>query len=238
MKPPIKIGTKEFKYKKNALLHFKKILNSYDFKESLSNEDIKDVSALVNKTKADDEIVKAGIKDIIIGKVQYGTKCFEVKFNNGTIDAFSYILAINGSRKPFTKFTVACRNAIQDDLRNVKLKYFDLYSKNGKVKCHETGIDSLWTELNVDHRQPNTFSIILDRFIELNNIDLKSIEYEKDNNNRILLSDKELENKFRNYHIKKANLRIVRKEKNLGRSHQGRIKTQKKDLRIEKNNKD
>ena len=97
---------------------------------------------------------------------------------------------------------------------------------------------SSWTELNVDHRQPNTLSVILDRFIELHNLDLKNIEYEKDENNKIVLSDKELERKFRDYHIEKANLRIVRKENNLGRSHQGRVRTQKKDLRIKKSDKD
>ncbi len=222
-----------FKYKKDALLYFKTILNSYKFGESLSEEDLKSVSSLVNKSKADDERVKTGIKDIKIGKVQYGTKCFEVIFNNGAIDTFSYILAINGKRKPLTKFTIACRNAIQDDLHRVKQIYFDLYSEKGKVKCQETRILSFWTELNVDHRQPNTLSIIIDRFIELNKIDIKGIEYEKDQNNRILFSDKDLEKKFREYHKEKANLRIVRKENNLSRSHQGRIKKQKKDLQIE-----
>ena len=48
-----------------------------------------------------------------------------------------------------------------------------------------------------------------------------------------VLVDKDLENKFRTYHMEKANLRIVRKENNLGRSHQGRVKKQKKDLHIE-----
>jgi hypothetical protein len=143
---------------------------------------------------------------------------------------------INGDLKPFTKFSNACRNAIHKDLQNVKQKYFDQNSVKGKVKCQETGILSSWTELNVDHRQPNTLSIIIDRFIELHKIDLKNIEYETDKDNKTLLADKDLENKFREYHIEKANLRIVRKEKNMGRSHQGRVKIQKKDLRIEKNN--
>ncbi|MBE9466788.1 MAG: DUF3223 domain-containing protein [Bacteroidetes bacterium] len=233
MRKSIKIGDREFKFKKDALLHFKKILNAYDFGESLSGQDLNDMSALVYKAKADDERVKTGIKEIKIGKVQYGTKCFEVIFNNETIDIFSYTLAINGDRKPITKFTNACRNAIQDDLYGVKQKFFDSNSKKGKVKCQETGILSSWTELNVDHRQPNTLSVILDRFIELNNIDLKEIEYEKEDDNKIVLSDKLLEKKFRDYHMEKANLRIVRKENNLGRSHQGRIKKQKKDLRID-----
>ncbi len=120
-------------------------------------------------------------------------------------------------------------------MHNVKQKYFDKYSKKGKVKCQETGILSSWTELNVDHRKPNTLSIIIDRFIELNNIELKKVNYETGDDYKTVLSDKILENKFKDYHIEKANLRIVRKEKNLGRSHQGKVNKQKKDLRIEKN---
>lgn len=38
------------------------------------------------------------------------------------------------------------------------------------MKCQETGKLLKWEQLNVDHRQPNTFSIIVDRFVELRNI--------------------------------------------------------------------
>jgi len=43
----------------------------------------------------------------------------------------------------------------------------------------------------------------------------------------------ELKEKFIEYHKEKANLRIVKKNKNLGRSHQAQIGRQKKDLKIE-----
>jgi hypothetical protein len=39
MKPPIKIRNKEFKYKKDALLYFKIMLNSYGFDEILKDDD-------------------------------------------------------------------------------------------------------------------------------------------------------------------------------------------------------
>lgn len=237
MKTPIEIGDKKFRLKKDALLYFKTLLNSYDFDETLNENDTKDVIALLLENETRKDKIGVGIKFVKIGKVQFGTKCFEIVRKDLSSEFFSYVLCINGDRNPFTKFSLACRNAIHDDLHNVKQKYFDQYSTKGKVKCQETGILSSWTELNVDHRQPNTLSVILDRFIEINNLDIKTIEYEKDKNNKIVLADKDLEKKFRDYHMDKANLRIVRKEKNLGRSHQARIKAQKKDLRIEKNDK-
>ncbi len=232
METPIIIRDKIFKFKKEALLYFKTILNSYDFDEVLNYDDTKDVIALLLENETRKDKIGCGIKEIKIGKVQYGTKCFQIIRNDLTSENFSYIYCINGDPKPFRIFSLACRNTIQKDLRDVKQKYFDKYSIKGKVKCQETGTLSSWSELNVDHRQPNTLSIIIDRFIEVNNIDLKKIEYKKDEDNRTIFVDKELENKFRIYHKEKANLRIVRKEINLGRSHQGRIKTQKKDIRI------
>ena len=237
MKTPIIIRDKIFKYKKDALSYFKTKLNSYDFGEKLNDEDTADVTALLLENETRKDKIGCGIKEIIIGKVQFGTKCFQIIRNDLTSENISYIYCINGDLKPFTKFSNACRNAIHKDLHNVKQKYFDQNSVKGKVKCQETGILSSWTELNVDHRQPNTLSVIIDRFIELHKINLKKIEYETDKDNKSLLADKDLENKFRDYHMEKANLRIVRKERNLGRSHQGRIKKQKKDLRIDKNNK-
>jgi hypothetical protein len=234
MKTPIVIRDKIFNYKKDALSYFKTKLNSYDFGEVLNEEDKADVTALLLENETRKDRIGCGIKEIRIRKVQFGTKCFQIIREDMTFENFSYVLCINGDLKPFAKFSRACRNAIHKDLQDVKQKYFDQNSIKGKVKCQETGVLSSWSELNVDHRQPNTLSIIIDRFIELHKIDLATIEYFKDKDNKSLLVDKELENKFIDYHMEKANLRIVRKENNNGRAHQGRVKSQKKDLRIDR----
>jgi len=114
----------------------------------------------------------------------------------------------------------------------VKQSFFDKYSEEGFVKCQETGIDSKWEELVVDHRQPNTFSVIVDRFIELNQIDLNENEYKVNEDNHLVLEDESLAEKFRTYHKEKANLRIVRKERNLSRSGLAKNQKQNKDLTV------
>lgn len=234
MKAPITIGEKVFKYKKGALQYFKTMLNSYNFGDIISKSDQNDIVALLLQNDTREHKVGSGIKEIRIAKVQFGTKCFEIVRNDNSIEQFSYTLCINGDRKPLTIFNTACRNSIYQDLRSVKQAYFDKHSSKGKVKCQETGILSSWEELNIDHRQPNTFSIIIDRFLEVNDINLSKLQYTKSEDNKIQFLDEELANRFRQYHRDKANLRIVRKENNLSRSHQARIKQQKKDLKIEK----
>lgn len=233
MKKWLQIGCLNFKYKKDVVAHYKNILNSYNFKESLNKEDFNDVLNLLKIHPNAKEKIGAGIVEIKVIETRYKTKCFNAIRVDSSCEIFSYIKCINGSLSPLTKFSKTCRDAISDDLRLVKLSFFKGNSKKGRVKCQETGKLSFWVELNVDHRQPNTFSVIVDRFIELHRIDLSSVEYIETMDNVYSFKDDELSEKFRKYHKEKANLRLVRKDKNLGRSHLARNMRQKKDLRVQ-----
>jgi hypothetical protein len=232
LREAIKIGDKEFASKKDALIHYKTILNSYNFGECLSQDDIKDILDLLENHPNVIEKIGVGIEDIRIARLKYDTKSFELVRLDGSTEYFSYTKRINSPKTDFTKFREACRQAIQNDLRNVKLAYFDKFSKKGQVKCQETGELLKYEELNVDHRQPNTFSVIVDRFIEVCKIDIKNIEYLQVDGGSNELADEDLKQKFREYHKDKANLRIVKKSLNLGRSFQARINRQKKDLKV------
>ncbi len=121
-----------------------------------------------------------GIKQIRIAKLKYKTKAFELVRKDGSTEYFSYTKRIHARRTNTTRFSEACRKAIQEDLRDVKQAYFDKYSKNGKSKMSKRQKELLsWEQINVDHRQPNTFSAILDRFIELNKITWKKLSMSK-----------------------------------------------------------
>ncbi len=241
----IQIGDEIYKYKKDALNHYKGILNSYKFGESLNENDFNDLIDLIEYdnsfyTKETDELnnniqndAVLKIIDIKIAKVQFGTRCFEVIYSDYSNWLMSYILMINRPKEnPESLFNIACRSAIQNDMRDIKKKYFFHNSIKGFVKCQETGELSKWEELAVDHRQPNTFSVIVDRFKELNQIDVSKIKYIFNEENIMVFIDTDLALRFREYHKEKANLRIVRKECNLSRTGMARIKRTDKDLRI------
>ena len=60
MKKPLVIGERLFKYKKDALLYYKNILNSYEFNESLSDEHYEDLINLYNiehNEKPEEEVI-------------------------------------------------------------------------------------------------------------------------------------------------------------------------------------
>ncbi|GAB2786506.1 hypothetical protein HNQ93_002854 [Hymenobacter luteus] len=254
MRKSITIGKRSFLSKKEALLYYKNILNSYKFGQSLNDNDFDSLIALLDydyqintekldnsekidkaiNNKCEDESEKLVVEDIIVSKAQFNTKCFEVVYSDNTSCYISYIMIIN--RKEYTHeslFNIACRNCIQKDLRKVKLEYFKNNSVQGRVKCQETNVLSRWEELVVDHRQPNTLSMIIDRFKEINNIFLENLEYQTDKNNLIMFKDQDLLQKFSLYHQAKATLRVVRKECNSSRSSMGRVKKNLKDLTID-----
>ncbi len=260
MRKPLKIGQKEYKFKKDAITHYRTILNSYDFGQSLNDSDFDDLIDLLeydylndlaeiettdesvdkdanievelsnNEEYNEDELI---IENIKVARVQFNTKCFEVFYNDNSSQYISYLMIINNTKyTPEKLFNVACRNSIHNDIKAVKQEYFDKNSVKGQVICQETGILSKWTELAVDHRQPNTFSIIIDRFKEVNRIELDNIEYTSNDQNHIIFKDESLAEKFRNYHMEKASLRIVRTECNSSRTGMARIKRTTKDLTI------
>lgn len=253
MRKPLKIGERTFPSKKNALSHYKSILNAYNFSQSLNDADFDDLLDLLNynnfdasnefeisqpDVEAEPKIIDAQqliIEDIKVSKVQYGTKCFEVFYSDKSSAVISYLMIINDQSYTSEKlFSTACRNCIQKDMTTVKQTYFRKNAVNGFIKCQETGQLSSWAEVAVDHRQPNTLSIIIDRFKELNKIAVDEIEY-KSCNNLILFKDIELTCKFVQYHQEKANLRVVRKELNASRTAMARVKRSTKDLVIKPN---
>lgn len=260
MRKSFKIGRKEYKFKKDAIAHYRTILNSYDFGESLSDSDFDDLIDLLDydyfnylaeleatEDNVEQELIdeielnesqenndaEITIEDIKIARVQFNTKCFEVFYSDETSTYISYLMIINNTKyTPEKLFYVACRNSIHTDIKAVKQEYFDKNSVKGQVKCQETGILSKWTELVVDHRQPNTFSVIVDRFKEVNRIDLEIIEYTSNGQNHIIFKDESWTEQFRKYHTEKASLRIVRTECNSSRTGLARIKRTSKDLTI------
>lgn len=241
MRKPIIIGNHSFKTKKEALLFFREILNKYSFGAILNEVDknaILDLIVYDESFEKETDIIYGKnqvffISEIKIGKAQYNTKCFEIVWNDGLKEFISYTQIINRHQNSDKFYFVkSCRNIIQDDLRNVKQKYFDKFSVKGMVKCQESEEILKWEDLVVDHRQPNTFSVIVDRFIEVNNIIIENIQYEEVDN-VLFFKDDKMNLDFREYHKNRAILRIVKKELNSSRSQYAKLKIFKNDLKIE-----
>ena len=117
----MRIGSKEFKNKKEALNYYKEILNSYKFGETLNDKDKQYIIDLLSIRPDFETKFCNGFKQIYVDKIpKYNSKAFFVLDNNSELEVFSYIKCINGSKPPLTKFSCTCRDIIQDDIKNSK----------------------------------------------------------------------------------------------------------------------
>lgn len=262
MRKPLIIGEKTYKTKKEAREHYSRILNSYNFGESLNDGHYNDLVDLINhyvdyidneedsdnhEENVEDllELAEAesestpnnneeiSVVDIRIGRFQFNTKCFEVVYSDGSTWIISYRVFINKTKmSPRSIFNKVCRHTIQQDLIFVKQNYFKEYAKNSKAPCQESREYLKYEDLVVDHRQPNTLSVIIDRFIELFDIDVVGVEYVYYPDKLTTFKDDDLSIKFRKYHKEKALLRVVNKDLNLSRSGMARLKEMKDDIKV------
>jgi hypothetical protein len=254
MRRPLIIGNKNFQTKKAAKEFYSKILNSYDFGKSLSDEHYNDMMDLMdfyyttienNTISLNEKIIENEhddlelnrddfyIRDIRIARFQFNTKCFELVPSFGEPEIISYRYFIDNHQVTnMSVFIRVCRNTIQDDLIKLKQDFFKKNSKNSMAPCQESKRFFAFEDLVVDHRQPNTLSVIIDRFIEVNKIDIDKVEYTINPNKLTDFKDENLKNTFRIYHKDKALLRIVDKNLNASRSGLARLKQMKDDLRI------
>ncbi len=134
MSRSIQIGSRIFKSKKEALTRYKIILNSYNFGEELNQTDFDELLALLDTHPRAKEKMGVGITTFRVAKGVYDTKCFEFVRADSSTEIFSYTLRINGPKTDFTKFREACRQAVQEDLINVKQAFFKRHAINGQVK--------------------------------------------------------------------------------------------------------
>ena len=247
----LRIGTRTFATKKAALAHFRVILNRGTIGAELVGEDFDDLLGLLNfdpeareddgsrvgtpewelpvSADEDDECIEA----IRVTKGQYGSRCFEVFYDDGDSWVISYILFVTQrSIGQLELVRRACRSAVAEDLRAVKQAYFAVHASAGSAPCQESGAQRRWEELVVDHRQPNTFSVIFDRWLEVRAINVDDVETVADATLRIVFADAAIAQDFRAYHQKLATLRVVRRDLNASRSAMGRVARSSKDLLV------
>lgn len=246
MRIPIIIGNKNFGTKKAAKEYYSAILNSYNFGESLNNLHYNDLIDLlqyyltytnkVDKPKEKTATEKKEknnetdffIQDVSIARFTFKTKCLEFVPSIGEPLIISYRVFVDKPKiNERATFSKVCRNTIQADLIKVKQDYFKKRAKNFKAPCQESKKFLQFEDLVVDHRQPNTLSVIIDRFIKV-----KKIEYKSDLNKLSEFKNQELAKSFREYHTEKALLRVVDKNLNSSRSGLARLKPMKVDIKI------
>jgi hypothetical protein len=230
-KKPVFVGELQFSSKGEARTYFSEILNKHPVGSGLSDSDFDDVMSLLMCHPKAAEKIGSGVKSIKINQGFYSAnRCFHVVRTDGSVEDFSIGKCINGDHSAFHKFCIACRRAVESELRAMKGKYFE---ENGdsehKVVCPITKEKIKFHEAHVDHREPFTFSSIVHFFIKANTININEVEYLTEGKYGNEFKDNFLTEKFRTWHRENAKLRVVKGKTNLSKSYLGRVTNTKAD---------
>jgi Protein of unknown function (DUF3223) len=236
---PITIGAKEFKFQKDALAFFKKMLNSYRANRTIEEGDHEFLLALLERHPEAARKIGVGIKRFYKAPTEMGTSCFWVERTDGSKTDFSYITAVKAQGKSlYQEFADACRNAVRADLIKTKEEFFNQHGdEHGKVECEISGEKMAIYESHLDHKKPLTFQVIVNTFIAANNITISKgmLSTPQDAQFESEFSDQSTKRQFKEYHHRMAQLRIINPKANLSLGGSERITRSKRPVFIMEN---
>lgn len=230
---PIQLGHLSFAKQGDAVAYFSALLNRLSLGASLSGSDYADVEALLSGHPRAQEKIGTGIISLVVDAAEMGGRCFHVVRQDGSRENFSIKKCIAGDPPPFTAFSAACRHAVESDLITFKKNYFAQHQNaKGEVKCPETKNWISAEDAHVDHRSPQSFSVIVKFFVDAKSIDLSQVAYKREGLYGAELADQSLQDEFRAWHTKTAVLRIIEASRNLAKSPLARVKLTKADRKL------
>jgi len=236
---PIIVGNKEFKFQKDALAFFKEMLNSYRVNKTIEGEDHDLLLSVLERHPEADQKIGVGVNRFYKAPTEMGTNCFWVERTDGSKTDFSYITAVKAKGKSlYQEFAEACRNAVREDLINTKKEFFKQHGdENGKVECEVSGNKFAIYESHLDHKKPLTFQVLVNTFIAANNISISKemLSTAQDAQFETEFIDQSIKNKFKEYHHKMAQLRILNPKINLSLGGTERITKSKRPVPIIEN---
>lgn len=202
------------------------ILNKYPSNQQISKEHFEFMLALLNGHKKREEKIGVGVKNIWIQPNEfYRTRCFWLERLDGSKTDFSYLQCLT-EKKDDKKVKEAARKAVEYFTKEFKRDFFNICENR---TCAILNIPITRENSHVDHIPPNTFDNIFNEFVRENNIDIFDVKLlgkgvNADGKIGNWFNDKELENKWIEFHNKRAVLRVISGTANLS------------DVKIEGNN--
>lgn len=235
-KPVVLSNGREWRTQSAAEAHFRELRDRYELKVPIDDpQDHDDLAALLERY--DTAIVEG------VSKIGAGIHHFEVRMNyipgrgstrgfwvvrtDGSETDFSFIAAVKGTPKPEAQsFADACRSAVADDLQRAKTSFFAEHGDaSGRVPCDITGELISPEDAHLDHAYPK-FSHLVITFRAARGwhegVPAGIVSQSQDRQTITTFVDEATAQAFRDFHRRAADLRIIKKGKNLEMAAAGR----------------
>ena len=233
---PVELATQSFANQAEATAFFKTMLNTYEPKDRVSDDDALHLAALLERHTEYDQKVGCGVGHFTVMMTEHGTQCFRVIRKDGSGTDFSYLHCIKG-RAPSHKQEVAqaFRQAVRIDLFKARDKFFSTHKDaDGLVACGKTGERIAPEDGHMDHMPPMTFEVIVTTFLQGRGLRLEDVPISQGADEQVAttLTDKAISDAFRQYHEGVARLEFVEDRLNLAQSSKNRLRSGRIKVRV------
>lgn len=212
---PLQIGPITFKSKSDAKNHCRAIMDRYPVQQIITGIDDVFLRDLIAIHPEADQKIGVGISHFTtqIDPVWKTTRHFLIVRLDGSSTDFSFHTCIDGNnhRKDVLH---ALRHAIADQVVNFQRCSFALQHQ---MSCPYTGETLTSSHCHVDHTPPDTFLILVSRWMKQEDIEYEQIELVDNADNQWVrvLRDDQISSSWQSFHISNANLRIISPVANL-----------------------
>lgn len=193
------------------------ILYGYRDGENLCASDLGFMLDVLRRHPDYEQKAGAGISHIFVKRnpTYTNTRCFWIGRIDGSQTDFSYNECLDET--PHAKrFVNACRVAIAPVVQEFKRRAF--LAARGPLLCPYTGERLDFSNSHVDHQAPATFQALVESFVSESSLDISAVTINgkaQDNTYQDTFDDKELEQRWIEYHNANASLQLVSRLANL-----------------------
>jgi hypothetical protein len=235
-KTPVDVGSLHFDSKKDAEEYFRGMRDQYRVGQRIPEPHHTELRWLLDRNPWASEKIGCGIDHFSVMVMEpYKTRCFRIVRTDGSTTDFSFPHCVDGKdasdRQEMHK---AFRALVTDDIFAKKQEYFTQNGDSeGRVPCAITGKLVNTYEAHADHAPPRTFGTLVDTFLAALQIEPSAdlLAYQ-DNQHAPRLKDPATAEDWREFHHKMAAVRVVAKDENLKRAHEGKVRSKDGQLKL------
>jgi hypothetical protein len=185
----------------------------------LCPEDEAFLLALLERHRDADRKRGVGVRRVYVGSDGYGKSCFWLERLDGSSTDFSFLACITPPSHE-SQAREAFRQSIREQVSAYRVRVF---AHAWELPCAITGVAVNYFSAHVDHRPPDTFLALLERFLGVQclGVDDVRITPSHDGGTHHALSDPQLAARWQAFHKANAVLQVTSSRANL--SQGGRV---------------
>lgn len=203
----MKIGDKQFQTKASAETFIRELLLKWKGQPCICGHDARFVESLLALHPRQPLIIDCGLKHIKVQEIEKGYLRFLAVRIDGSIRDFSWRNCISPKSQRSQVMSI-CRSVAEPQIINFRN---DFWRNHKTADCPITGQPMTIRDSDVDHAPPNTFAVLVEKWLAVirSDFELIEIEYRSGYEERSCFQERWLEGDWADYHAQLAKLRVV-----------------------------